>query len=50
MLGYKVVVKVNAKNSFGAYIGFQRYVFLFRDNQLIFTAGPTGMNSAETND
>ena len=40
LLGYKVVVKVNAKNSFGGYIGFRPYLFLFRDNQIIFAVGP----------
>lgn len=33
--GYLVEVEVNAKNSFGAYEGFSKYAFLFRDNQLI---------------
>ena len=40
LVGYKVVVKVNAKNSFGGYIGFRPYVFLFRDNRVIFAVGP----------
>jgi hypothetical protein len=33
--GYLVEVEVNAKNSFGAYEGFTKYAFLFRDNQLV---------------
>jgi hypothetical protein len=33
--GYLVLVRVNGKNSFGAYIGFRTYSFLFRDNRLI---------------
>src|ERR1700739_3590520 len=30
--GYLVEVAVNSKNSFGAYEGFSKYAFLFRDN------------------
>jgi hypothetical protein len=33
--GYLVEVAVNSKNSFGAYEGFTKYAFLFRDNQLV---------------
>jgi hypothetical protein len=33
--GYLVEVEVNSKNSFGAYEGFTKYVYLFRDNALV---------------
>jgi hypothetical protein len=33
--GYLVEVAVNSKNGFGAYEGFTKYAFLFRDNQLV---------------
>jgi hypothetical protein len=33
--GYGVNVDVNAKNSFGAYVGFQRYTFSFRDGKML---------------
>jgi len=33
--GYLVPVAVNAKNLLGNYVGQKRYIFLFRDNQLI---------------
>lgn len=33
--GYLVEVEVNSKNSFGAYEGFSKYAFLFRDNLLV---------------
>ena len=32
---WRVDVNVNAKNSFGAYIGFSKYQFWFYNNQLI---------------
>jgi hypothetical protein len=34
-LGYRVDVMVNAKNSFGGYVGAKKYTFWFRDNQLL---------------
>jgi hypothetical protein len=40
LVGYKVVVKANAKNGFGGFVGFKPYLFLFRDNRLIFAVGP----------
>ncbi|OGX07063.1 MAG: hypothetical protein A2Z88_10615 [Omnitrophica WOR_2 bacterium GWA2_47_8] len=33
--GYYATVLVNAKNSFGAYIGAVRYGFLFKNNEII---------------
>jgi hypothetical protein len=38
--GYKVDVLINARNSNGKYIGYQPYLFLFRDNQLIRQLSP----------
>jgi hypothetical protein len=32
---YRVDVMVNAKNSFGGYVGAKKYTFWFRDNQLL---------------
>jgi hypothetical protein len=41
-------VKVNAKNGYGGYTDYIPYVFLFRDNKIIFEAdGETELNSAE---
>lgn len=40
LLGYAVLVRVNAKNSYGAYIGFQPYLFIFRNNQIVYVFGP----------
>ena len=33
--GYSVAVKVNAKNGFGGYTGFEPYIFIFKNNNLI---------------
>ena len=33
-LGYLVDVEVNAKNSFGGYVGYKPYIFLFNGNQI----------------
>jgi len=33
-LGYLVDVEVNAKNSYGGYVGYKPYVFLFNGNQI----------------
>jgi hypothetical protein len=33
--GYLVEVAVNSRNSFGAYEGFTKYIYLFRDNVLV---------------
>jgi len=40
LAGYKVIGHVNARGYFGRYYGFQPFLFLFRDNQLIFAVGP----------
>ena len=32
--GYRLDAKVNAKNSFGAYIGYKPYFFMFRNGEL----------------
>ena len=39
-LGYRVDVMVNAKNSFGGYVGAKKYTFWFRDNQLLTISVP----------
>jgi hypothetical protein len=41
MVGYQVLALVNGKNGYGAYIGFQPYLFIFRDNQILYVFGPT---------
>lgn len=33
--GYRINVNVNAKNSYGGYVGFQPYVFVLRDGRVI---------------
>jgi hypothetical protein len=33
--GYVTQVKVDAKNRFGAYVGWTPYIFVFRDNQIV---------------
>ncbi len=33
-LGYLVDVEVNAKNSYGGYVGYKPYIFLFNGNQI----------------
>ncbi len=38
--GYLVIALVNAKNRFGAYIGMQKYGFLFKNNELIRVIEP----------
>lgn len=40
--GYIVAVEVNAKNSFGAYVGAQEWQFLIRDGQVIRHAKRVG--------
>jgi hypothetical protein len=39
--GYKVIAKVNAKNSYGVYAGFRPYLFIFRNNVIVYVFGPT---------
>lgn len=34
--GWQVVVEVNAKNSYGAYVGWKTYTFIFRDEKIIY--------------
>lgn len=34
LFGYLLYCKVNAKNSFGGYTGFQNYVFVYKNNQI----------------
>lgn len=38
--GWLVNVTVNAKNSYGAYVGFRTYSFLFRGEQLVDVIPP----------
>jgi hypothetical protein len=46
-MGWKIPVRVNAKNSFGAYVGNRVYLFIFRDNRIVFEVDDeSGMNSA----
>jgi hypothetical protein len=33
--GWKVFVEVNAKNSYGGYIGYQSYIFLFQGENIV---------------
>jgi hypothetical protein len=40
LVGYEVLAQVNAKNSLGAYTGFQPYLFLFRDNRILYVWAP----------
>lgn len=35
LVGWRVVAYVNAKNAYGAYIGYKRYDFFFRDGQCV---------------
>jgi len=47
IMGWKIPVRVNAKNSFGAYVGNRVYLFIFRDNRIVFEVdAESGMNSA----
>ena len=39
--GYKIIAKVNAKNSYGDYAGFRPYLFIFRNNAIVYVFGPT---------
>jgi hypothetical protein len=41
LVGYKVIARVNAKNSYGNYVGFKPYLFIFRNNAIIYVFGPT---------
>jgi hypothetical protein len=50
IFGWEVVVKVNSKNSFGGYEGYQTYRFFFRDNKLIKVIDPTVVATAEAED
>ena len=34
-VGYAVTFRLNSKNSFGAYIGFRKWLVLFRDNKIV---------------
>lgn len=33
--GWAIPVRVNAKNSYGAYVGYQDYMFMYLNNNLI---------------
>ena len=35
--GWRVTAKINAKNSFGAYIGWKKYYFYFRGGEIRYT-------------
>jgi len=39
--GYGVPVSVNAKNRYGAYVGYQKYIFIFRDDKIIKVITPS---------
>jgi hypothetical protein len=47
MFGYCTIVEVNAKDSSGAYTGFLRYLFVFKNNHIIKVGGPGEFNSHE---
>lgn len=34
--GWRVTVDVNAKNSYGAYVGWKTYTFIFRNEKIIY--------------
>jgi len=38
--GWLVNVDVNAKNSYGAYVGWKRYSFLIKDENIIWSQSP----------
>ena len=40
MYGWFVDVQINARNSFGGYTGFQTWLFMFRDGQVVFDLPP----------
>jgi hypothetical protein len=40
---WEVDVKINGKNSYGAYIGFQQYTFWFHNGKLKLGQGPDGL-------
>jgi hypothetical protein len=40
-----ILAKVNGKNSYGAYVGFQPYLFIFRDNKILYVFGPTSFET-----
>jgi hypothetical protein len=44
MFDYFAVVEVNAKDCSGAYIGFQPYLFVFRNNHMKMVVEPGGFN------
>lgn len=41
--GYAVCARINAKNSYGAYIGYKTSYFLIRNNTVIHTLHPEGI-------
>jgi hypothetical protein len=43
--GYEVLVQVNGKNSYGGYIGFQPYLFIFLDNQILYVFNLTSFET-----
>ena len=38
--GYAVATKINGKNRMGAYIGYQDYLFIFKNDRIIKTLSP----------
>ncbi|MBV8280174.1 MAG: hypothetical protein JO170_33605 [Verrucomicrobia bacterium] len=40
---WEVDVKINGKNSYGAYTGFQQYAFWFHNGKLMVGVGPDGI-------
>lgn len=50
MFGWEVAVKINSKNSFGAYEGYHDYCFFFHDNRLIKVIDPTVVSTAQADD
>lgn len=38
--GYRLIVNVNAKNSYGGYTGYQEYQFMFKNGNIEVVIGP----------
>jgi hypothetical protein len=45
IFGYRLEATINAKNSFGGYIGARAYWFVFRDGQLVAVFGQDTLRS-----
>ena len=46
IMGWKIVVDVNAKNGYGAYTGYVPYLFMLRNGAVVFeVSGEDQVNS-----